>query len=461
MERASRSVSDLVKRTHEITRRVSDQANEGGRTVEKSIEGIGRVARAMTNSTTVMRELNKQTGEISSIVGTINIIAERTNLLSLNASIEAARAGDAGRGFAVVAEEIRNLADRCAKATADIAHIVRGLENVTREATETANEGARLAEESNRQSESGLAGLKQILSGVGETSGLMGEISRATDEQLTSGRTVVEAINTVASQARQVAAGTAEQAKGATTILQASAQMRKVAKEVAQAMGEHSRASREVIKAAQSTNTISSALRKAMAEQTTAASDVVQAMNAMRQGAASTTRAVSEQATATEQVSKEADRVARLVATITRAMTEQSTGTAQIASGTDTLKLQSEQTARALAEQSRAVKDITLSTQNIAKQIRLISDANVLHSQGASGLAENLQLMRDVVANNVADVEAMHAASAAARNRRTGSNGDRREPGRQPNSRQASKSAHRHKSAAAPKPRGTRKGRRS
>ena len=68
-----------------------------------------------------MREMGKRTNEIGSIVDTINLIAERTNLLSLNASIEAARAGDAGRGFAVVAEEIRNLADRSAKATSDIA----------------------------------------------------------------------------------------------------------------------------------------------------------------------------------------------------------------------------------------------------------------------------------------------------------------------------------------------------
>src|SRR5205085_6116276 len=108
---------------------------------------------AMGQSATVMRELNKRTEDITGIVDTINVIAERTNLLSLNASIEAARAGDAGRGFAVVAEEIRNLADRCAKATADISHIVKALEDATRDATQAAADGARVAEESNRLSE--------------------------------------------------------------------------------------------------------------------------------------------------------------------------------------------------------------------------------------------------------------------------------------------------------------------
>ena len=143
LDQASRNVNGLVKRTEEISHRVSRQAEEGGQTIQKSIEGIAKVAGTMTQSTTVMRELNKRTRDITGIVGTIETITERTNLLSLNASIEAARAGEAGRGFAVVAEEIRNLADRCAKATAEIVEIVRGLEDATREATEVANSGAR------------------------------------------------------------------------------------------------------------------------------------------------------------------------------------------------------------------------------------------------------------------------------------------------------------------------------
>ena len=124
-----------------------------------------------------MREMGKRTGDITSIVDTINLIAERTNLLSLNASIEAARAGDAGRGFAVVAEEIRNLADRSAKATADIAAIIRALQEVAQDAVTASTDGLRIADESNAVAETGAAGLRKILAGVSETVDLVGQIA--------------------------------------------------------------------------------------------------------------------------------------------------------------------------------------------------------------------------------------------------------------------------------------------
>ena len=205
MDRSSRAVAELARSADGTSRRVAREAEEGGALVQKSMEGISRVSTAMTQSATVMRELNRRTGEISGIVDTINLIAERTNLLSLNASIEAARAGDAGRGFAVVAEEIRNLADRCAKATGDIAQIVRGLESVTQEATTSTNEGLRVVDESSRQAEGGLTGLKKILAGVTETTGLVSQITRATDEQLIAGKHVLDAINLTNQPSTQLA----------------------------------------------------------------------------------------------------------------------------------------------------------------------------------------------------------------------------------------------------------------
>ena len=138
----------------------------------------------MEQSASVLREMGKRSEEIGGIVNTINIIAERTNMLSLNASIEAARAGDAGRGFAVVAEEIRNLADRSAQATADIAAIIRSLQEVAREAVSASADGLRIAEEGGRLAEEGSQGLERMLSGIHESAEIMGQVARSTDEQL-------------------------------------------------------------------------------------------------------------------------------------------------------------------------------------------------------------------------------------------------------------------------------------
>src|SRR6185503_15015836 len=173
-------------------------AKEGGASIQRSIQGFGRVKESMTQSATVIREMGKRASEISSIVDTINLIAERTNLLSLNASIEAARAGESGRGFSVVAEEIRNLADRSARATADIGGIIKALQDVAQEAVVASNDGLRVADESSRFAEDGVAGLNKILAGVRETTQIVSQIARATDEQLNAGQAVVSAITTTA-----------------------------------------------------------------------------------------------------------------------------------------------------------------------------------------------------------------------------------------------------------------------
>ncbi len=298
MEKSIEAVASLSSRTDTLARRVSADAQEGGAAVERSIQGIGRLREAMSQSSSVMKEMGKRTTDITSIVATINMIAERTNLLSLNASIEAARAGDAGRGFAVVAEEIRNLADRSAKATADIAAIIKGLQDVAQDAITASTEGLRVADDSNAIAETGAAGLRKILSGITETVDLVGQIARATDEQRQAGKAVTHAVASTADQAKLVAEATGQQGLAATSIVQGTAQMRKVAQEVTKAVTEQGRASRDIMKAAQATSRLAVDVRKATAEQAKTTDQLTQMSESIRKGAASTARAVAEQAVA-------------------------------------------------------------------------------------------------------------------------------------------------------------------
>ena len=356
--------------------------------------------------------MGKRTNEISSIVDTINLIAERTNLLSLNASIEAARAGDAGRGFAVVAEEIRNLADRSAKATADIAAIIRALQEVAQDAVNASTESLRIADESNTVAEAGAAGLRKILAGVGDTAGLVGQIARASDEQRTAGRSVTAAITATSEQARVVATATAEQATAAGTIVQSTGQMRKIAQEVSKAVTEQGRASRDIMKAAQSGAKLALAVRKATTEQSAAATQLTQQNETIRRGALTTSKAVGEQASAAEQITKATADLSRQIGAVSRAMAEQTTAAAEITTAVDSMRAQGDQAARASAEQARTMREMLKAANANAKDIKLITHANVAQSTAAARLVTDLADIRKVTERNVEGVKQTQGGTA-------------------------------------------------
>ena len=277
LDRSMRSVASLTGEANEISRRAARDAEEGGTAVQRSMEGMGRVRSAMVESATVVKEVGRRTSEISSIVDTINLIAERTNLLSLNASIEAARAGEAGRGFAVVAEEIRNLADRSAKATADIAAIIKGLQAVVQEAVAATVEGQRVADESGRLAEEGAAGLKRIIGGTSRAPRARAERARE-QEQLGATQSLVTVVGTATTQVRQVAAATTEQATVLQGLVRTTGQMRTAAREVTTAMEAQGRSSREIVRAAEGSASLAAQVRRAMAEQATAAAQITSAI---------------------------------------------------------------------------------------------------------------------------------------------------------------------------------------
>src|SRR6202451_1948702 len=179
-------------------------AREGGSTVAKTISGFSKIRTSISESATVMKEMGKRAEEIGDIVQANNLIADRTNLLSLNASIEAARAGEHGRGFAVVAEEIRALSDRAASASAEIAKIVRGLQGTAREALTTSTEGLRVAEEGTVLAGAADRALTSILQGVDEVGKAVRDVSRATTEQVTASQSLTQGVARVTEQSRLI-----------------------------------------------------------------------------------------------------------------------------------------------------------------------------------------------------------------------------------------------------------------
>ena len=202
-------VAEHARRATEVARESSSLATEGMRTVSNAAAEIGKVAHTAESTARAMERLAASSEDIGRIATVIREIAEQTNLLALNAAIEAARAGEQGRGFAVVADEVRKLAERTGTATAEISQILETLRDETREAAG----GAQRAEE---QVQSGVAlaeaardALSAIHGAAERCVTLVGDIELATNEQSEAATSIARNVERIAEMSEEGAASVA------------------------------------------------------------------------------------------------------------------------------------------------------------------------------------------------------------------------------------------------------------
>ena len=227
----SQTIIDIARNASNIAasaNEASSRADEGKKVVNESVKEVNEIATSVIRSAELITSLGERSKQIGEIISVIKDIADQTNLLALNAAIEAARAGEQGRGFAVVADEVRKLAERTANATSEISAMIVAIQTGVDTAVKS-------MDDANAKVKSGVQGvtkagesLNKIVESVGNLQTGVQQIAAATEEMSSVSETINRDIEAVAQVAQDTSSGVGEIAESAADLKRLSSGLQKI-----------------------------------------------------------------------------------------------------------------------------------------------------------------------------------------------------------------------------------------
>lgn len=226
---SSSEVANTAKLGAEATRVADQDTKAGAVIVNEAVSTISELAENLSSASSVINSLDKDSESIGSVLAVIQGIAEQTNLLALNAAIEAARAGEQGRGFAVVADEVRTLAARTQGATQEIKDIIDQLQSRSKQAVKVMDEGCNMANLGLEKAVSAGEALSNIESKVADIDNMNALIAAASQEQCSVAEEVNKNVVRISSLTEQTQEGTKETAQASDELLLLSKELQQLA----------------------------------------------------------------------------------------------------------------------------------------------------------------------------------------------------------------------------------------